>query len=139
MKNTYQKKEGQARKYERHTLGAAGEDAACEYLQKQKYRILARNYRIPRGEIDIIAKDGHELVFVEVKTRRSARYGYPEEAVSFAKEQRIARAIRHYLCGIASDPAYRVDIVSVTYDDRASGSESQRIYHVKGVLLRVTI
>lgn len=138
MKNTCQKKEEQARKYERHTLGADGEDAACEYLQKQKYRILTRNYRIPRGEIDIIAKDGHELVFVEVKTRRSLHYGYPEEAVSFAKEQRIARAIRYYLCGVSGDGAYRVDIVSVSYDDR-DPRENPKIYHIKGVLLRVTI
>lgn len=137
MKNTYPKKEEQAHKYERHALGVAGENAACAYLANHRYRILVRNYRVPRGEIDIIAKDGSELVFVEVKTRRSLIYGYPEEAVSFAKEQRIARAIRHYLCRFVSEVAYRVDIVSVSYGfDRAGRHE---IYHIKGVLMRVTI
>lgn len=118
-------------------LGARGEEAARAYLAKLGYAILVRNYRVPSGEIDIVAKDGNELVFVEVKTRKSLKYGYPEEAVSFAKEQRIARAIRHYLIRFRGDPAYRVDIISLAY---TAGLDClPEIHHIKGALLRVTV
>jgi len=74
-----------------------GEDAAAAYLERIGMTVEARNWRCPAGEIDIIAVDGPELVFVEVKTRRSERTGTPEEAVTPAKQRRIARVAEAYV------------------------------------------
>lgn len=78
-------------------LGNAGEDRAAEYLESHGCRILERQYRTPAGEIDIIARDGRTMVFVEVKTRRSTRYGTPAQAVGFRKRQKIIRSAEWYL------------------------------------------
>lgn len=104
---------------------------------KKGYRVLERNYRVKGGEIDLIAEDREEIVFVEVKTRRSIAYGYPEESVSFAKELRMARAMRHFLCRFRQEPAYRVDIVSVVYPSGAS--PQPEIHHMPSILLRIQI
>ncbi len=78
-------------------LGAAGEDRAAAYLARQGYKILERNVRAPYGEIDIIALDRGELVFVEVKTRTSDRYGAPELAVNLNKQRRMIKAALGYI------------------------------------------
>lgn len=70
-------------------LGRAGEDLAAEFLQRQGMVIVERNFTCPRGEIDIIARDGDAIVFVEVKTRRNLALGSPLEAVTGAKLRRI--------------------------------------------------
>ena len=77
--------------------GKAGEDAACKMLRKNGYRILERNYRGPRYEVDIIAREGDVLVFVEVKTRSSEVEESGAYAVGPAKQTRIIRAAEHYL------------------------------------------
>ena len=66
----------------RHAVGKAGEEAAVQYLRQHGYRILERNYRCRFGEIDLIARDGRMLAFVEVKTRRSQKYGPAAAAVT---------------------------------------------------------
>ena len=66
-------------------VGSKGEDLAAEFLKDKGYRIIGRNYKTPIGELDIIAKDGETLVFVEVKTRSSNAFGYPFEAVGSRK------------------------------------------------------
>ena len=71
------------------SFGREGERIAVDYLTEKGYRILRRNYRFGRGEIDIIAQDGTELVFVEVKTRRTSAFGEPEEAVTPKKQSQI--------------------------------------------------
>lgn len=81
----------------RQITGQAGEDAAATFLEKMGYAILARNYRAGRGEIDIIAKDGETLVFVEVKAGRSGKFGSPEERVTVYKQRQIARIASLYL------------------------------------------
>jgi putative endonuclease len=75
----------------RRDLGAAGEAAACAHLERRGYRILARNARADRVELDIVAERAGVLVFVEVKTRRSAGCGGAAEAVDARKQARIAR------------------------------------------------
>lgn len=70
-------------------LGQTGEDLAVDFLQRQGMVIIERNFRCPRGEIDIIARDGDAIVFVEVKTRRTLALGSPLEAVTGAKLRRI--------------------------------------------------
>src|SRR5207247_9286437 len=75
----------------RSVLGEEGERAASRFLEARGYRILERNYRTRRGEIDLIAEDGRILVFVEVKVRLDARFGGPAAAITRAKLARIAR------------------------------------------------
>ena len=70
-------------------LGNRGEQLARQYLQEQGYRILATNYRCSWGEIDIVAQEESEIVFVEVRTRRSAEFGTPEESLTPAKAQHL--------------------------------------------------
>lgn len=79
------------------TLGSQGEQAAVEYLQQNGYTILARNYHTRGGEIDIICANDRFLVFVEVKTRSSSRFGTPAEAVTWQKQQKIIRTAQIWL------------------------------------------
>lgn len=81
----------------RLALGAWGEEQATRYLRKLGMKILERNYRAPVGEIDIVAQQGKNLVFVEVKTRRGVSFGTPQEAVGFRKQQQIIRTAQWYL------------------------------------------
>ena len=78
-------------------LGRQGEDEAVRFLQKSGYRILERNLRMRFGEIDLVAEDGPTLCFIEIKTRSSTRFGFPEEAVNFRKRQRLLRLAQGYL------------------------------------------
>ena len=75
----------------RKELGLRGESLAADYLAGQGYRLLARNHRTPLGELDLIARDGPELVFVEVKTRIGGEQTAPEESVNWSKAERLAR------------------------------------------------
>lgn len=79
------------------TLGDRGEAYAAAYLRQNGYRILTRNYRTKIGEIDLIADDHGTLVFIEVKTRSSVRYGMPAEAVHYKKKQKIIQTAYCYL------------------------------------------
>jgi len=78
-------------------LGRSGEDIACRYLQEKKYEIVERGFRIFRGEIDIVARDGPILVFVEVKARADESHGRPEESVTPGKQRQIRRIAQGYL------------------------------------------
>lgn len=82
---------------ERRQLGSLGEALAAELLRAQGYKIVARNVRTPLGEIDLVARQGEALVFIEVKLRRSLRFGTPGEAVTARKQQRLRRAAQYYL------------------------------------------
>lgn len=99
----------------RSELARNGEDIAARYLAQRGWRILGRNVRCGRvGEIDIVAKRGGILAFVEVKTRTSARFGTPGEAVTWRKQARIRALARHYL--MMTRPraaAIRFDVVEV--------------------------
>ena len=81
----------------RQALGAAGEDAAARWYEAAGYQIVARNWRCPEGEIDLVACRGATLVFCEVKARRSAAFGTPAEAVTGAKQRRLRNLARLYL------------------------------------------
>jgi len=87
--------------HERASLGRRGEDAAVRFLEGRGYKILARNYRIRDGEIDIIAADKSTLHFIEVKTRRNLNYDRPAAAVNYTKRQKIRRTA---LCFLAEHP-----------------------------------
>jgi putative endonuclease len=102
-------------KDKRRQLGDRGEDLAAAALKKQGYKILERNYRTPLGEIDLIAKQKGVLVFIEVKTRQSGRYGTPAEAVHPAKQAKLRRLAEYYLQQQRlGDVAVRFDVVAIT-------------------------
>ena len=75
--------------YINQKLGKLGEDIISNYIQKQGYKILERNFECSQGEIDIIAKNKNELVFIEVKTRSNTNFGTPSEAVDYKKQKHI--------------------------------------------------
>ena len=77
--------------------GKRGEDIAVAYLKNRGYRIIERNYKCLFGEIDIVAKDGDTVVFVEVKSRKSEKFGDPQAAVGLEKQKKISRISLKYL------------------------------------------
>jgi putative endonuclease len=99
----------------RRQLGDQGEDLAAAALRQQGYKILERNYVTPLGEIDLIARQGKTLVIVEVKTRKSLRFGSPQESVSVTKQNRLRRLADYYLKDkrLVGSPV-RFDVVAVT-------------------------
>ena len=83
--------------YEKQILGKTGEEIGTQYLIKNGYRIIIRNFKCKQGEIDIIAQDKNEIVFIEVKTRRNINYGYPIDAVDKRKQKHILNASKYYI------------------------------------------
>ena len=83
--------------HERQKTGQLGEDAAVRFLQAKGYKILERNFRCSFGEMDIIARQGDELVFIEVRSRRSEGFGDPAESVGAVKQRKLSRIALHYL------------------------------------------
>ncbi len=99
-------------------LGRTGEDLACEELRRLGYAILERRFRTRRGEIDVIARDGNTLVFIEVKLREGAAFGLPIEAVNLLKQRRLALVALAYLTERRIRPcSCRFDVVSVLVEE----------------------
>ena len=94
-------------------IGREGEDRAVRYLEEEGYEILCRNYRFRKAEIDIIARLGEALIFVEVKTRGSSRFGSPETFVTARKERLIAQAAQAYMEAVQHDWEIRFDIIAI--------------------------
>lgn len=94
-------------------FGVRSEALAARHLEENGYVILERNYRVPEGEIDIIARDGGAIVFVEVKARRSGRFGAPGHAVTPSKQRKISLAALRYLKAAGHRGAARFDVASV--------------------------
>jgi putative endonuclease len=101
----------------RRLVGNAGEEAAVQYLLQQGYRILERNYRCRFGEIDLIARDGRTLAFIEVKTRRSQRFGPAASAVTFEKQRHLIKASQVYVTQRRKAFEFcRFDVVAIEMD-----------------------
>lgn len=118
---------------QRRTLGRRGEALAAAFLQRKGYGIIATNWRCAAGELDLIARDGSVLVFVEVRTRRSTAGGLAEESITLAKQRRLARLALHYLQELetALTPwlgPWRIDVVAIRI---TPGSESVHIRHLE--------
>jgi putative endonuclease len=98
----------------RQELGRRSEDLACRELERRGYTIVERRFRTRCGELDIIARDGQVLVFVEVRARSSGSFGTPFESVTWQKRQRVSRMAASYLCAkrLAMVPC-RFDVVAV--------------------------
>ena len=103
--------------YERHILGKDGEDIVENYLKNKNYKILERNFECRQGEIDIIALDKKELVFIEVKTRRTFTYGSPADSVTTVKQKHIYNTAKYYLYSHnLLDAFVRIDVIEVLVD-----------------------
>ncbi len=101
-----------------HETGAAGEKIACQYLIDQGYSVLDKNCRCGRGEIDIVARDGRHICFVEVKARRDLRHGYPREAVGSWKQQKIKGNAQLYIMkNRLYNESFRFDVVEIMLNE----------------------
>ncbi|MBU1126415.1 MAG: YraN family protein [Patescibacteria group bacterium] len=113
----------------RRLFGNRGEDRAAAFLKALGYKILARQFNTRFGEIDLIAQDGDEIVFVEVKARRSVDFGYPEESVTKKKLEKIERVGEWYLKQRNLEYApFRIDVIAIE-DDLLQ----PKIHHIKAV------
>jgi len=102
----------------RKDVGKEGEKVALSFLKKKGYRILDKNFRCKFGEIDIIAEENGQIVFLEVKTRRNLDFGLPQESLNYFKKKRLTRLAQFYLAryhleGISS----RFDVVAVIFKE----------------------
>lgn len=113
--------------------GDLGEQKAIEYLINNNYQILKSNFRVGRiGEIDIIAKDGEYICFVEVKTRKTTSFGCPCEAVDYAKRHRIKQIAAIYLSNMGlSDQCSRFDIIELFIISQKNKEDNISINHLK--------
>lgn len=103
--------------HRRLSLGKTGEDLAVRHLQALGYRVLARNFRCALGEIDVIAREGDYLVFVEIKTRRGGPMGEAKAAVDERKQRRISRVALRYLKERGqTEMRSRFDVVAVVVE-----------------------
>jgi putative endonuclease len=111
-------------------VGAYGEQVAVNHLQHSGFTVLDRNWRCDLGEIDIVARDGDCLVVVEVKTRRSARFGTPAEAVTAEKLARLRRLAARWVLTMGVHPArMRIDVVAVLPQRRGAA----HVEHLRAV------
>lgn len=96
-------------------LGMQKERLAGKLLELHGYRVLRYNYRCRQGEVDIVAKHGDDLVFVEVKFRSKEDKGLPQEAVNYSKQRRISNAAKHYIMEhhLPMDEPYRFDVIAI--------------------------
>ena len=104
-------------------IGNFGEDTASKYLEESGYVILDRNFRCRSGEIDIIARDGDYIVFIEVKTRRGSFYGTPGEAVNELKQHKIIRVSEAYIMKKKLfNCDFRFDVIEIIVDKAKNAS-----------------
>jgi len=101
----------------RREFGNEGENLAATFLEQKGYQILERQYRCSFGEIDLICRLGDEVVFVEVKSRHTHEYGYPEESVTATKRRHLLSVSEeylesHHLC----ESPWRVDVIAIEFD-----------------------
>ena len=115
---------------DRKRFGDNGEDLASIWLQEHGYHVVVRNWRCRLGELDIVCELGHEIIFVEVKSRRSTQLGAPEEAVTPAKQRRLIRAAQYFLLQRGQEQrSYRIDVIAV---EVAPSGKLRSIRHYPG-------
>jgi len=117
----------------RRETGILGEELAADYLRERGYEIIETNYRCPEGEIDIVASDGDTLVFIEVRTRSSRRFGTPEESITPTKKERMRLTAARYLEAHEGLPdEWRIDVVAVELDRKSRISRIEQIENAVG-------
>ena len=116
--------------YLRHEIGKEGENIATKYLENLGYTIIERNFMARQGEIDIIAKDKEEYVFIEVKTRSSNLFGEPIEAVNKPKQKHLINTVKYYIyLNQLENEFIRLDVIEVYLKEK-----SYRINHIKQII-----
>jgi putative endonuclease len=105
--------------YNKRQIGNQNEELAIKYLEENGYRVRGKNFYCKTGEIDIIAKEGNYLVFIEVKYRTNHKYGLPTEAVDFNKMRKITRTALFYMLknNLPTDTPIRFDVVVLLKDE----------------------
>lgn len=99
---------------DRRRLGEWGEEKALRYLSEQGYQLLTRNWRTREGEIDLVMKQGLAIVFIEVKTRKTDRFGSPEESITRGKQKRLMKTCQAYLQeNDYEDRDWRIDVIAI--------------------------
>lgn len=116
--------------YLRHEIGRIGENLATKYLKEQGYKIIERNFMANQGEIDIIAKDKNEIVFIEVKTRTNNLYGKPIDSVNKPKQKHFTNTVEYYIYSKHLENEYvRLDVIEVYIK-----SNKYKINHIKQII-----
>ncbi|WP_411501750.1 YraN family protein [Brevibacillus centrosporus] len=117
---------------QRRALGQAGEQAAEIFLRQKGYKILGRNVRTRRGEIDLIASIGETLVFVEVRTRSSGRHGTAAESITWRKQQKLRELAMDYLqSSTGFVPAFRFDVIAIQGQGMSGIDMEASIEHIE--------
>ncbi len=116
--------------YKPHILGKNGEDIATEYLIKNNYKVIERNFYCKSGEIDIIALKNNYIVFIEVKSRSNDKYGLPSEAVTKAKLEHLYKTARYYLyTRNLQDEFVRFDVIEVYFEN-----SNYKVNHIQQII-----
>lgn len=117
--------------YHNSLIGKIGEELATKYLQDNSIKVIQRNFYCRFGEIDIIAKDKNELIFIEVKTRTTNKYGKPSEAVNFQKQKHMRKSIEYYLySNKIVNTKIRIDVIEIYLDQY-----KYKLNHIKNIYL----
>ncbi len=117
----------------RKELGDIGEELARKFLKKKGYRIHETNFRCREGEIDIIAEQKDYLVFIEVRTKTSSRFGSPEESVTFAKKEKLIASALAYMSSHKDLPDnWRIDFVGIELDEKGKATRIELIQNAVG-------
>ena len=117
-------------------IGAFFEEKCCEYLLQNGYEILRKNYTVRGGEIDIIAKKGEVISFVEVKARKEAVFSLPREAVGVRKQKRIILAAQKYIMEKEiSDMGFSFDVIEVLYASKSKSLLVEKMEHIPDAFL----
>ncbi len=112
----------------RNSLGKLGEDLAVDYLMKNRFKVLHRNWRYGKKEIDIVALKESMLHFIEIKTRKSNKYGYPEENVSRTKILNMMAVASHYQQIYPEYQWIRFDVISITLEPKVTYFHIEDVY-----------
>ena len=115
---------------DKRLLGQFGEDAACRFLKRRGYRIVERNYSCRFGEVDIIARDRHYIIFAEVKLRKNADFGAAREFVTPTKQRRVVAAAELWLMRHRTELQPRFDVIEV-YAPNGTSTGKPEINHIE--------
>ncbi len=116
--------------YLKKRIGKIGEELTCKYLEQKGYSIIKRNFYCKQGEIDIIAKENNEIIFIEVKTRTNAKFGNPADAVNFLKQKHIYNTAKYFLYKTnIENMSIRFDVIEVLIRN-----DNVRFHHIKQII-----
>lgn len=116
----------------KQSLGRRGEEIAAAYLLRNGYAIIARNWRCPVGELDIVARDGECLILVEVRTRCGEGYGTPEESITPRKQAKLVEVAETYLQATAQENVvWRIDVIAIQLGARG---QDLRLNHIRNAV-----